>query len=68
MRVGGSQDELVGAFLPFQNGIKNKIDFWIDFLSILGRFGDPFGDPKLIKMGSKNDQKMRWKKDEEKEG
>ena len=31
MRVGGSQDELVGLFLPFQHGIKNKIDFWIDF-------------------------------------
>ena len=31
MKVGESQDGLLGIFLPFQNGIKNKINVWIDF-------------------------------------
>ena len=57
MRVGGSQDGLLGLFLPFQNGIKKKIKFGIDFY----RFWIDFGTLLEAKLGPKIDQKWYQK-------
>ena len=50
---GGSQDEFFSVFLPFQNGIKNKINFWI----ICYRFCVDFGTLLEAKLAPKIDKK-----------